>query len=103
MRYAIIGSGKIGSALVRAFARKNIDVGIANTLADLKRSSLWRKSSVEASLHNPLQRRMRLRLYSWRSRFPLTRKCRSNERAGAARSWSTSRMPLISPGRNASS
>lgn len=40
MKYTIIGSGKIGSALVRAFARQNIKVGIANTrgpasLADL--------------------------------------------------------------------
>jgi predicted dinucleotide-binding enzyme len=31
MRYAIIGSGKIGAALARAFARKNIEVAIANS------------------------------------------------------------------------
>jgi predicted dinucleotide-binding enzyme len=31
MRYAIIGSGKIGTALARAFARKNIEVAIANS------------------------------------------------------------------------
>ena len=31
MKYAIIGSGKIGCALARAFARQNIEVGIANT------------------------------------------------------------------------
>lgn len=31
MQYAIIGSGQIGTALARAFARKNIEVGIANT------------------------------------------------------------------------
>jgi predicted dinucleotide-binding enzyme len=31
MKYAIIGSGKIGTALARAFARKNIEVAIANT------------------------------------------------------------------------
>ncbi|MBV8102398.1 MAG: NAD(P)-binding domain-containing protein [Verrucomicrobia bacterium] len=30
MKYAIIGSGEIGSALARAFARKNIEVAIAN-------------------------------------------------------------------------
>jgi len=40
MKYAIIGSGKIGTALARVFARRNIEVGIANsrgpeTLADL--------------------------------------------------------------------
>lgn len=31
MKYAIIGSGKIGSALARTFARKNIEVAIANS------------------------------------------------------------------------
>lgn len=31
MKYAIIGSGQIGSALARVFARQNIKVGIANT------------------------------------------------------------------------
>ena len=41
MKYAIIGSGKIGTALARIFARKNIEVAITNshgpeTLASLK-------------------------------------------------------------------
>jgi 8-hydroxy-5-deazaflavin:NADPH oxidoreductase len=41
VKYAIIGSGKIGTALARAFARKNIEVAIANshgpgTLASLR-------------------------------------------------------------------
>ena len=31
MKYAIIGSGKIGTALARAFARKNIEAAIANS------------------------------------------------------------------------
>lgn len=31
MQYAIIGSGNIGIALARAFARQNVKVGIANT------------------------------------------------------------------------
>ncbi|MBV8214541.1 MAG: NAD(P)-binding domain-containing protein [Verrucomicrobia bacterium] len=31
MNYAIIGSGEIGTALARAFARKNIEVAIANS------------------------------------------------------------------------
>jgi len=31
MKYAIIGSGKIGTALARSFARKNIEVAIANS------------------------------------------------------------------------
>ena len=31
MKYAIIGSGKIGTALARAFARKNIEVALANS------------------------------------------------------------------------
>jgi 8-hydroxy-5-deazaflavin:NADPH oxidoreductase len=41
MKYAIVGSGKIGTALARTFARKNIEVVIANsrgpaTLASLR-------------------------------------------------------------------
>ena len=41
MKYAIIGSGDIGTALARIFARKNIEVAIANsrgpkTLASLR-------------------------------------------------------------------
>jgi len=31
MKYAIIGSGDIGTALARTFARKKIDVAIANS------------------------------------------------------------------------
>jgi len=31
MKYAIIGSGEIGTAFARTFARKKIDVTIANT------------------------------------------------------------------------
>ena len=31
MKYAVIGSGKIGTALARVFARKNIDFAIANS------------------------------------------------------------------------
>ena len=31
MKYAIIGTGKIGTALARVFARKKIEVGIANS------------------------------------------------------------------------
>ena len=40
MKYAIIGSGKIGTALARAFARKNIEVAIANTRGPETLSSL---------------------------------------------------------------
>jgi 8-hydroxy-5-deazaflavin:NADPH oxidoreductase len=31
MKYAIVGSGKIGTSLARTFARKNIEVAIANS------------------------------------------------------------------------
>lgn len=31
MKYAIIGSGQISTALARIFAHKNIEVGIANS------------------------------------------------------------------------
>src|SRR5580698_5074805 len=40
MKYAIIGSGKIGTALARTFARKNIAVAIANTRGPETLSSL---------------------------------------------------------------
>ena len=57
MKYAIIGSGKIGTALARVFARKNIEVAIANsrgpeTLAPLAKElgpSILPKSVVSAS------------------------------------------------------
>jgi predicted dinucleotide-binding enzyme len=31
MKYAIVGSGKIGTALARTFAHKNIEVSIADS------------------------------------------------------------------------
>ena len=40
MKYAIIGSGKIGTALARTFARKNIEVAIANSRGPETLSSL---------------------------------------------------------------
>jgi 8-hydroxy-5-deazaflavin:NADPH oxidoreductase len=40
MRYAIIGSGKIGTALARTFARKNIEVAIANSRGPATLASL---------------------------------------------------------------
>jgi 8-hydroxy-5-deazaflavin:NADPH oxidoreductase len=40
MKYAIIGSGKIGAALARSFARKNIEVAIANSRGPETRASL---------------------------------------------------------------
>ena len=57
MKYAIIGSGKIGTALARVFARKNIEVAIANsrgpeTLASLAKelgASISPTSVVSAS------------------------------------------------------
>lgn len=56
MKYAIIGSGKIGTALARLFARKNIEVAITNsrgpeTLAPLRKElgpSIVPKSLQEA-------------------------------------------------------
>ena len=57
MKYVIIGSGKIGPALARVFARKNIEIAIANsrgpeTLAPLAKelgASIFPKSVVSAS------------------------------------------------------
>jgi predicted dinucleotide-binding enzyme len=56
MKYAIIGSGKIGTALARLFAQKNIDFAIANsrgpeTLVSLREelsSSVYPQSIEEA-------------------------------------------------------
>ena len=43
MKYAIIGSGKIGTALARAFARNNIEVAIANSRGPETLASLAEK------------------------------------------------------------
>jgi hypothetical protein len=43
MKYAIIGSGKIGTALARAFARNNIQVAIANSRGPETLASLAEK------------------------------------------------------------
>ena len=43
MKYAIIGSGKIGTALARAFARNNIQVAIANSRGSETLASLAEK------------------------------------------------------------
>ena len=40
MKYAIIGSGKIGTALARVFARKNIEVAVANSRGSESLASL---------------------------------------------------------------
>ena len=60
MKYAIIGSGKIGTALARTFTRKNIEVAIANSRGPETLASL-RKNSVPASLPNPFKTPVRLR------------------------------------------
>jgi 8-hydroxy-5-deazaflavin:NADPH oxidoreductase len=43
MKYAIIGSGQIGAALARVFARNNIEVAIANTRGPETLASLARE------------------------------------------------------------
>ena len=43
MKYAIIGSGEIGAALARAFARKKIQVAIANSRGPATLASLTRE------------------------------------------------------------
>jgi 8-hydroxy-5-deazaflavin:NADPH oxidoreductase len=40
MKYAIIGSGKIGTALARTFAHKKIEVAIANSRGPATLASL---------------------------------------------------------------
>jgi 8-hydroxy-5-deazaflavin:NADPH oxidoreductase len=46
MRYAIIGSGQIGSALARIFGRRNIEVGIANSRGPETIRSLAKEAGV---------------------------------------------------------
>jgi 8-hydroxy-5-deazaflavin:NADPH oxidoreductase len=58
MKYAIIGSGKIGTALARTFARKNIEVAIANSRGPETLASLRKElgpSVVPQSVHDALQ------------------------------------------------
>jgi predicted dinucleotide-binding enzyme len=43
MKYAIIGSGKIGTALARTFAHKNIEVAIANSRGPATLASLTKE------------------------------------------------------------
>jgi len=55
MKYAIIGSGKIGTALARIFARKNIQVAVANSRGPETLASLTEElgpSVVPQSLQN---------------------------------------------------
>jgi predicted dinucleotide-binding enzyme len=40
MKYAVIGSGSIGSALARAFARNNVEVGLTNTRGPVSLAAL---------------------------------------------------------------
>ena len=55
MKYAIIGSGKIGTALARTFVRSKIEVGIANSRGPATLASLTKElglSVVPQSLHD---------------------------------------------------
>jgi 8-hydroxy-5-deazaflavin:NADPH oxidoreductase len=61
MKYAIIGSGKIGTALARTFARKNIEVAIANSRGPETLASLRQElglSVVPQSLQDALKAEM---------------------------------------------
>ncbi len=49
MKYVIIGSGQIGTALARVFARKNVEVGIANSRGPETIESLAKEAG--ASVH----------------------------------------------------
>jgi 8-hydroxy-5-deazaflavin:NADPH oxidoreductase len=58
MKYAIIGSGKIGTALARVFARKNIEVAITNSRGPETLASLTKElgpSVVAQSLQDALK------------------------------------------------
>lgn len=61
MKYAIIGSGQIGTALARMFAHKNIEVAIANSRGPATLASLAKElgsSVVPQSLHDAYKAEM---------------------------------------------
>ena len=61
MKYAIIGSGQIGTALARTFARKNIEVAIANSRGPETLASLTKKigpSDYPQSIHDAYEAEM---------------------------------------------
>jgi 3-hydroxyacyl-CoA dehydrogenase len=88
MSYAIVGFGKIGQALARAFARKNIDVTVASrrppeALAPEARAI--GPTVVAKSLRDALEADQS----SWRSRSGNIPRLRRPCRAGKARRLST--------------
>jgi predicted dinucleotide-binding enzyme len=71
MKYAIIGSGKIGTALARTFARKNIEVAIANSRGPATLASLREElgpSVVRQSLQDAYEAEMIFRAVPFRCR-----------------------------------
>jgi NADP oxidoreductase coenzyme F420-dependent len=85
MKYAITGSGKIGAALARTFARKNIEVAIANSRGPETLASL-RDELGPSVFPQSIQDAYKAGMIFLAVPFPLTRMLRSNSSSGTARS-----------------
>ena len=59
MSYAIVGFGKIGQALARAFARKNIDVTVASSVAIAPGESTFTRMPVPFRSSTQVRARLR--------------------------------------------
>lgn len=86
MKYAIIGAGKIGTALARAFARNNIEVAITNSRGPETLAAL-RKELGSSVVPQSLQDASRAEIIILAVPFPLI-KMLQNSRSGTARLWS---------------
>jgi predicted dinucleotide-binding enzyme len=88
MTYAIIGSGNVGTALARQFARSGMAVGIANTRGPDSLSSLAKELGnkvVPLTLQEALKADVVILAIPFRAHTVVAKACR----AGPARSLST--------------
>ena len=87
MSYAIVGFGKIGQALAKAFARKGIEVSVASR----GRPKLWRRSRAigPTIVAKTLGEAVKADISSWRSRSGSIARLRRPCRVGKARRSST--------------
>ena len=85
MSYAIVGFGKIGQALARAFARKNIDVTVASRRPPEAQARAIGPTVVAKSLRDALEADTIILAVPFGSVARLRRPCR----AGKARRSST--------------
>src|ERR1700733_8844422 len=94
MKYVIIGSGQIGTALARIFARKNVEVGIANSRGPETLESLAKEAGSSCARFR-LKRLIGLRLFSSQYHSLRTRRSRRSLSSGTARFSLMSRMRSV--------